>query len=132
MPPTPRQHRIAIVDDHADSRAAVAKLLNALGHDGTAYASAAELITSGRIVDFDCLILDVSMPDIDGLALQRSLYESIYDVPIIFYTGDANPGVRDQALRHGAVAFLIKPVRREPLVEALDQAFAAKARRAKV
>ena len=72
-------------------------------------------IVAGRVTDASCLILDVRMPNIDGLELQRRLKEIRPSIPVIFFSAYAGKEEEDQALRAGALAFLRKPVSRDDL-----------------
>ena len=82
---------------------------------GEAFFSGADLLNSGRVTDASCLILDVRMPNIDGLELQRRLKEMTPSIPVIFFSAHAGKEEEDQALRAGALAFLRKPVGRDDL-----------------
>jgi two-component system response regulator FixJ len=109
---------VAIVDDEECVREALTSLLRSQGFATEAYGSAAALLASGRIMKVACLILDVRMPDVDGLRLQRVLLGAECATPIVFITGHAGRAERDAALRLGASAFLKKPFSDEALLRA--------------
>lgn len=87
-----------------------------------AFFSGEDLLNCGRTAEASCLILDVRMPNIDGLELQRRLNETRPSVPIIFFSAYASKEEEDQALRSGAVAFLRKPVSKDTLLLAIRKA----------
>jgi two-component system, LuxR family, response regulator FixJ len=115
---------IAIVDDEECVREALVSLLRSHGFSAEAYASAAALLASGRLLRVACLVLDVRMPDVDGLRLQRVLLGAECAAPIIFITGRAGQAERDAALRLGAAAFLAKPFSDEGLLRAVRDGMA--------
>lgn len=126
MTPTPVEKiKLALVDDDAACRKSLPRLLGALGLACEAYASVADFIRSNAIHRIDCLLLDLQMPEINGLALQKCLRETNSSVPIIFCSGVATDETRAEALELGAAAFLQKPVRRETLLAALQKALPA-------
>ncbi len=86
------------------------------------FASAQELLDSGRVVDGACLILDVRMPNMDGLELQRLLSETTQRISVIFFSARATKEEEDRALRSGAVAFLRKPVGKDALLRVIRRA----------
>ena len=81
-----------------------------------------EFLNSNELYDTDCLILDVRMPGMSGLDLQRQLRASNSRIPIVFITSHADDDARARALAAGAVAFLYKPCKKETLLEAIDSA----------
>jgi len=86
-----------------------------------------EFINSWAIARIDCLLLDISMPDVNGFALQNCLRNTNYQFPIIFCSGQDALGDKERALANGAVYFLQKPVRSEELITAVRTACAASA-----
>jgi len=117
---------IAIVDDEDCVREALVSLLRSHGFAAEAYPSAAALLASGRLLMVACLVLDVRMPEVDGLRLQRVLLGAECAAPIVFITGRAGPAERDAALRQGATAFLAKPFSDEALLRAVRDGIARK------
>ena len=119
--PNPEERLVAIVDDDASVRQSARRLIRALGHRAEAFGSAEEFLDSGKAKTTACLILDVRMPRIDGLELQRRLSGSA--IPIVFITARASDEEKQRALHAGAVAFLRKPVDQAALLRALDAVF---------
>ena len=115
---------ISIVDDDESVRDALESLLKSVGYRTEVFASAQEFLHSGHHEDSRCLILDVRMPGLSGLELQRQLVSSGSSIPIIFITAHGDEAARAQALGAGAVAFLRKPFTEEALLKAVDDALA--------
>lgn len=113
---------VAVVDDDESVRESLPDLLNELGFATRAFSSAEEFLASGSLDQTQCLILDVAMPGMTGLDLQRQLNDRERKIPIIFITGQKDRAVRDRALEQGAVSFLFKPFSDTALVEALSRA----------
>jgi FixJ family two-component response regulator len=114
--------RISIVDDDASIREALKSLMRSVRFNVDAYASAEEFLASGSLNDTACLILDVTLPGMSGFELQNQLHSKRPGIPIIFITAHADEPSRQRALRGGAIDFLSKPVRREPLFKAIQAA----------
>ena len=123
---TPR--RIAIVDDDASIREALKSLMRSVQLDVELSRSAEEFLASERLNDTACLILDVNLPGMSGFELQNRLNSERRDIPIIFITAHADEASRQRALKGGAIDFLSKPVRREPLFKAIQSAIEPTAR----
>jgi FixJ family two-component response regulator len=119
VPAIPEQRIVAIVDDDASVRHSARRLIRSLGYRAEAFGSAEEFLDSGNAAKTACLILDVRMPRMDGLELQRRLADSDPPIPIIFITARASEEEERRALRAGAVAFLRKPVDKDALLRAL-------------
>ena len=113
---------ICVVDDDFLVRQSTTRLLRSFKFNVKALASAGEFLNSEYLAETACLILDVSMPGMSGLELQRHLGVSNSDVPIIFITAHEDEDQRRQALEAGAVAFLYKPLFEEALLDAIDTA----------
>jgi FixJ family two-component response regulator len=113
---------IFIVDDDLSVRRSTARLVRTSGMRVEIFASAQELLDSWRVVDGACLILDVRMPNMDGLELQRLLSETKQRIPVIFFSARATKEEEDRALRSGAVAFLRKPVGKDALLRVIHRA----------
>jgi len=111
---------ISIVDDDGSLRDSLNNLFRSMGFRAQGFASAEEFLRSARLEDTDCLILDVRMPGMSGLDLQRYLVSVHSEIPIVFITSHAEDDAEAQAIRTGAVAFLYKPCREEDLLEAID------------
>ena len=115
---------ISIVDDDESVRDALDSLLKSIGYRTEVFASATEFLRLGHNEDAKCLILDVRMPGLSGLELQRQLVASGSSIPIIFITAHGDEAARAQALAAGAVAFLRKPFTEEALLNAVQAALA--------
>ena len=118
------QALIAIVDDDQSFREALESLLRLIGFRTAIFASARNFLDSPQIPNVSCAILDVSMPGMDGLELQRHL-AATHPIPIIFITDLRDAKTREQAVRAGAISFLNKPVSEEILIDALNSALRA-------
>lgn len=110
---------IGVVDDDEAMRAALSSLLRSVGHRSVEFASAEEFL-QGRLDEMDCLVLDIRLPGLSGLELQRCLTETGNTVPIIFVTARTDAVVREEALQGGAIAFLPKPFSDGALLGAID------------
>jgi FixJ family two-component response regulator len=113
---------ISIVDDDDALRNSLDDLIQSLGFRTQGFPSAKAFLSSSQARDTACLILDVRMPGMSGLDLQRRIIAARWRIPIIFITSHADNGAREQALEAGAVAFLYKPFREEELLNAIDAA----------
>jgi len=113
---------ISIIDDDESVRVATKSLLSALGWTVDAFASAEEFLNSPRANDSACLVVDVQMPRMSGVELQRVLKARGQTVPMIFVTAFPEEGLRDRLLKAGAVGFLSKPFDDQSLIECLDRA----------
>jgi FixJ family two-component response regulator len=113
---------IHIVDDDLSFRTAVTRLLRAAKYEVRGYASAAEFLESAPSAELGCILLDLRMPGASGLDLQQSLSRMEERLPIIFLTGHGDIPASVRAMKAGAVDFLTKPVRREALLTAVQEA----------
>lgn len=113
---------ISIVDDDESVRQSLTSLLRSVGFRVRAFASAEEFLKSGQPDATGCLLLDVRMPGMSGLELQRHLAAADVRVPIVFLTAQGDREVRARALRAGAVAFLVKPFSEKALLDAIQAA----------
>lgn len=111
---------ISIIDDDASIREALKSLMRSVRFDVEAFASAEDFLASERVQDTACLILDVHLPGMSGFELQNLLNVERRKIPVIFITAHADDASRDRALKAGAIEFLSKPVRREPLFKAIE------------
>jgi FixJ family two-component response regulator len=118
------QGLIAIVDDDQSFREALESLLKLIGFRTATFASARNFLDSSQFPRVCCVILDVSMPEMDGLELQRHLVAT-HPIPTIFVTAHGDERVREQALRAGAICFLAKPFSEEVLIDALQKPLGA-------
>ena len=115
------QALVAIVDDDQSFREALESLLKLIGFHTAIFASARDFLDSPQLPNVSCAILDVSMPGMDGLEVQRHLVAT-RPIPIIFITDLRDVKTREQAVRAGAISFLNKPVSEETLIGALNSA----------
>lgn len=115
----PEPPLVAVVDDDASVRRSTCRLVRSFGFAAEAFASAEEYLASDRAAATGCLILDVRMPGIDGLELQRRLAGHEPRIPIVFLTGRASDEEESRARRNGALAFLRKPVGKPVLLRLL-------------
>jgi len=113
---------VSMVDDDASVRRSTRRLLRSSGFRAEAFASAEEFLDSKSAGETACLILDLRMPGMNGLELQRRLSQNGNPVPIIFLSAQASEEDERSALRSGAVQFLRKPVSKEALLGAIRDA----------
>ena len=113
---------ISVVDDDASMRESLSGLIRSVGFKIMTFASAEEFLGWPRRAYADCLILDVRMPGMDGLELQRRLVCDRTPIPVIFITAHGDEETRAQALSAGAVEYLLKPFSEEALLKAIDVA----------
>jgi len=110
---------ISVVDDDASVRSATVDLLASAGFVCEAFASAETYLESDAAARTSCLILDVRMPGLNGLELQRLLTDQGRVVPIIFITSFPDERVRRQAIKAGAICYLSKPYSEEELLSCI-------------
>jgi FixJ family two-component response regulator len=113
---------IAVVDDDEAIREAIQSLLRSVGFRAAVFASAEDFCHAGPLQATACLIVDVRMPRMSGLELQRQLAMADCPIPTIFITAHSDEATRARALRAGAVAFLDKPFSDEVLLRAVQAA----------
>lgn len=113
---------ISIVDDDESIRQSLESLLRSVGFGVRTFDSAEAYLESGRPDATRCLLLDVRMPGMSGLELQRHLAASGARVPIVFLTAHGDQEARDRALREGAVDVLLKPFGEKELLDAVQAA----------
>ncbi len=114
--------QIHIVDDDASFRVAISRVLQVSGYEVAQYDSAASFLRAIENAKPGCILLDVYMPDLGGLQLQDELAKLSQGWPIIFMTGQGDIPTTVRAIKAGAEDFLSKPISRETLVEAIEQA----------
>ena len=113
---------VFIVDDYAPVRRSISRLLHAAGFAVAAFASAKEFLAQYDPQTLGCLVLDVAMPTVNGLELQRMLANVGSLLPVIFLTGHGDIPKSVQAMKRGASDFLTKPVNDEDLLAAVRAA----------
>jgi FixJ family two-component response regulator len=114
---------VYLVDDDQSFRTATSRLLEASGYRVVSFRSSAEFLAHPVSPEAGCILLDLEMPDINGLELQHALEAAVSLLPIVFLTGHGNIEVSVQAMKAGAEDFLQKPVPREALLDAVERAF---------
>ena len=117
---TTKEPLVSIVDDDPSVRSSTRRLLRSSGMRAEVFASAEEFLQSGNMTETGCLLLDMSMPGINGLELQRRLAETNHTIPIVFLSARASEEEERRALRAGAANFLRKPVSKEALLRAIS------------
>jgi FixJ family two-component response regulator len=117
---------ICIVDDDRSVRRALGRLTRSFGFDVETIASGRECLDGAYIDRADCLVLDVSMPGMDGFELYALLQASGRDVPTVFISAHDDEGYGRKARSLGAAAFLSKPCDEKSLMEAINNAIASK------
>ena len=113
---------VFIIDDDPLYRTSSERLVRSVGFSVQSFESARDFLSSRRPNVPSCLILDVRLPGLSGLDLQRELAEASIHVPIIFVTGHGDIPMSVQAMKAGAVEFLTKPFRDQALLDAIRQA----------
>src|SRR5467141_4780797 len=116
-PPT-----VFVVDDDAAMRAAIQGLLKSVGLQSETFGIAHEFLHRKRPDGPSCLVLDVSLPGVNGLDFQRELADAGFQIPIIFITGHGDIPMTVKAMKSGAVEFLTKPFLDQALLDAIHQA----------
>src|ERR1700756_3147179 len=116
---------VAVVDDDESFRSALQRLMKSAGFPVRSFASAEDFLKSGQQQDGGCLIADVRMPGMSGLDLQAKLNADRCPIPTIFITAHGDEKMRLQAMRGGAVKFLVKPFDGAILLESVRAAFEA-------
>jgi FixJ family two-component response regulator len=110
---------VFVVDDDRSVRESLDLLISSAGWEARTFASAEEFLRNSRPLAPTCLVLDVNLPDLDGLELQRRLADERVQMPIIFITGYGDVPMTVRAMKAGAVEFLTKPFRDDVLLSAV-------------
>jgi FixJ family two-component response regulator len=113
---------VFVIDDDGRMRAAMQRLLKSVGLRAEAFASPQEFLRRKLPDGPSCLILDVRLPGMSGLDVQRKLTETGLQIPVIFITGHGDIPMTVKAMKSGAVEFLTKPFRDQDLLDAIQQA----------
>jgi FixJ family two-component response regulator len=114
---------VFVIDDDIDVRTSIQGLLKAVGLRSESFGTAEEFLRNKETDSPGCLILDVSLPGVSGLELQRKLSDAGVRIPIIFITGHGDIPMTVKAMKFGAVEFLTKPFVDQDLLNAIQQAF---------
>jgi len=115
---------VFVIDDDELIRDGIKSLLRSIGLRAVSFKSAQDFLLEKRIDAPACLVLDVRMPGLNGLDLQRKLREAQIYLPIIFITGHGDIPMTVRAIKEGATEFLTKPVRGQDLLDAVQKAIA--------
>jgi FixJ family two-component response regulator len=113
---------VFVVDDDVSVRRSLELLIGSVGWKPKTFASAQEFLSSPRVLAPSCLVLDVSLPDLNGLELQKRIASDRADMPIIFISGYGDVPMTVQAMKAGAVEFLTKPFSDDVLLTAIQDA----------
>lgn len=116
----PTRSLVSVVDDDESVRESLPDLLREFGFAVRAFSSAEDFLDSEFVEKTRCLILDIAMPGMTGLELQRELSLRHYDIPIVFITANGDATVGPRLLAQGAVECLVKPFSEAALLEALN------------
>jgi FixJ family two-component response regulator len=116
---------ITVVDDDESVRESLPDLLKEFGFEAQAFSTAEEFLASESVAETKCLVLDVAMPGMTGLDLQRELTRRDRSIPIVFITAHRDPMVRPRLIAQGAVDCLFKPFEPTNLLQALNTALRA-------
>ncbi len=115
---------VFIVDDDASFLATMSRWLRAFGYAVKSFTSAADFLAQRTTGAAGCVVADLQMPGMDGMALQATLAQSDNPLPIVFLTGHGDIPTSVQAMRSGAEDFLLKTASKEELLSAIERAFA--------
>jgi FixJ family two-component response regulator len=113
---------VFVIDDDASMRASIQGLLKSAGLRSESFATAEEFLCNKRPDSTSCLVLDVSLPGVNGLDFQRELANAGIQIPIIFVTGHGDIPMTVKAMKSGAIEFLTKPFHDQDLLDAVRQA----------
>jgi FixJ family two-component response regulator len=113
---------VFVVDDDVSVRESLELLIDCAGWQAETFASAQEFLARPRVLAPSCLVLDVNLPDLSGLDLQKRVATDRIDMPIIFITGYGDVPMTVRAMKAGAVEFLTKPFGDEVLLSAIQNA----------
>jgi FixJ family two-component response regulator len=115
---------VFVVDDDPSFLATITRWLRAFGYAVKSYSSAADFFAQRPLQAAGGVVLDLQMPEMDGMALQRTLAQSDNPLPVVFLTGHGDIPTSVQAMRRGAEDFLIKTASKEDLLAAIERALA--------
>lgn len=117
---------ISVVEDDDSVRESLRRLIRSAGFAVQAFSSAEQFLNSEQFRNCRCLVLDVKLPGIDGLELQRQLVANRNETAVIFITAHGDEAARVRALRNGALAYLFKPFSEEALIDAIHMSLTAR------
>src|SRR6266850_900249 len=113
---------VFVIDDDQSVREALVSLIRSVGLRVETFPTAEEFLQSGRFDVPGCLVLEVRLPGLSGLDLQREMADADINTPIVFITGYGDIPMTVRAMKAGAVEFLTKPFRDQDLLDAIQQA----------
>ena len=119
---SPAHRTVFVIDDDPDIRAAMQRLLETVGLHAELFAAAQDFLQRKMPEAPSCLVLDLRLPGMSGLEVQRRLIEAGVKIPIIFITAHGDIPTSVRAMKSGAVEFLTKPFRDKDLLDAIEQA----------
>ena len=119
-----RDQYVYIVDDDEAVRDSVSALLESKGYAVTSFGSAPEFLETARSLSAGCVVVDIRMPEMDGLELQQRLIERSLGFPLIVITGHGDVPLAVRAMKAGAIDFIEKPFALEAILDSLAAAFA--------
>lgn len=114
---------VYLVDDDESIRRSTCFILKTSGYDVRPYESGADFLKDVGHAEPGCILLDVRMPEMDGLELQRVLHERGITMPVIIFTGHGDISIAVQAMKAGAVDFIVKPFEKATLLSGIESAF---------
>jgi PAS domain S-box-containing protein len=129
---TTKPATIYVVDDDHSFRVAIARLLRTAGYEVVLFESGKQLLEHAPRIEGGCILLDIRMPELDGLELQERLTEIGSQLPIIFLTGHGSVETSVQAIKAGAEDVLTKPVSKSTLLEAIERVLPRSRQRSKL
>ena len=122
---TGKEFSVFIVDDDKSILDSLALLLESAGYQSRGFGSAEEFLESGLVQNACCLILDIELPGMSGLQLQDVLSDLHNSIPVIFITAHDRPGMEEQALRCGAIAYHRKPFDDQAILDTIQPYYPA-------
>lgn len=119
----PTDKLVHVVDDDDSVRRSAAFMLKHAGYKVESHVSGVEFLRAAKGAERGCVLLDVRMPELDGLEVQQEMVRRGIDMPVVILTGHGDVGIAVKAMRAGAVNFIEKPYEREALLGAIEEAY---------
>jgi two-component system, LuxR family, response regulator FixJ len=116
------RYKVIVVDDDAAVRDSLDALLSALGYETECFETGVAFLDACDAVGGGCVLLDIRMPDMNGMEVQVQLHERRPDLPVVMITGHGDVSMAVRAMKAGAVDFIEKPIREEALIESVEAA----------
>jgi two-component system response regulator FixJ len=116
---------VHLVDDDDSVRRSVGFMLKTSGHQVHSYSSGPELLKAARSLRPGCILMDIRMPEMDGMEVHQALKENGISLPVIIMTGHGDIPLSVKAMKAGAIDFIEKPFEKAALLDALDLGFAS-------